>query len=87
MLLLKFIFRPVFLLQVLGNFSVATAFIGKADGAGQSTKAFTQSLMMPSRFQPDPNVLPEAGPMGTNKGALLYAGFLFLLLIVFQGFA
>ena len=45
-----------------------TAFINKHDGAGQSTKSKTQALLMPKRFQKDPNVLPEAGEIGTNKG-------------------
>lgn len=56
---------------VLISTKLWAVFLGKADGAGQSTKARTQSLLLPSRFQPNPNVLPEAGPLGTNKGRFL----------------
>jgi hypothetical protein len=31
--------------------AVRAAFIGKGDGSGQSTKAATQQLLMPRRFQ------------------------------------
>jgi len=45
------------------------AFIGKGDGSGQSTKATTQQLLMPRRFQKNANIapLPAAGEIGTDK--------------------